>query len=188
MKVMRSKDQKDAGTCKRIVIVGGGFAGVTLAQRLERLTGKETEIVLVSSENHLVFSPLLAEAVGREISPLHVIVPGRQMVRRTQWLTARATRVDQTANEVHYVSPGGEQGVLSYDHLVIACGSVVDLSIIPGLSANAYPLKTLGDAVYLTNSLIGKLEEASMKADPVERQRLRSEEHTSELQSRLHLV
>src|ERR1041385_6637214 len=178
MKDIRSKHQDEAGpvlatqNCKRIVIVGGGFAGVTLAQRLEPLTGNETEIVLVSSENHLVFSPLLAEAVGREISPLHVVVPGRQMVRRTQWLTARATRVDQTANEVHYVSPGGEQGVLSYDHLVIACGSVVDLSIIPGLSANAYPLKTLGDAVYLTNSLIGKLEEASMKADPVERQRL----------------
>ena len=156
----------------RIVILGGGFAGVTLAQRLEKLTDDSVEVVLLSSENHLVFSPLLAEAVGREISPLHVVVPGRQMVRRTQWLTARATRVDQTANEVHYVSPGGEQGVLSYDHLVIACGSVVDLSIIPGLSANAYPLKTLGDAVYLTNSLIGKLEEASMKADPVERRRL----------------
>src|ERR1043165_5035877 len=127
MKVMRSKDQKDAGTCKRIVIVGGGFAGVTLAQRLERLTGKETEIVLVSSENHLVFSPLLAEAVGREISPLHVIVPGRQMVRRTQWLTARATEVDWSNNELHYASNAGERGTISFDHLVIACGSVVDL-------------------------------------------------------------
>ena len=85
----------------RIVILGGGFAGVTLAQRLEKLTDDSVEVVLLSSENHLVFSPLLAEAVGREISPLHVVVPGRQMVRRTQWLTARATRVDQTSNEVH---------------------------------------------------------------------------------------
>jgi NADH:ubiquinone reductase (H+-translocating) len=155
----------------RIVILGGGFAGVTLAQRLERLTDDSVEVVLLSSENHLVFSPLLAEAGGREIGPLHVVVPGRQMVRRTQWLTARATAVDRVAHEVHYVSQGGERGVLSYDHLVIACGSVVDLSIIPGLSTNAYPLKTLGDAVFLTNNLIGKLEEASMKADPLERQR-----------------
>jgi NADH:ubiquinone reductase (H+-translocating) len=156
----------------RIVILGGGFAGVTLAQQLERLTDPTVELVLVSSENHLVFSPLLAEAVGREISPLHVVVPGRQMVRRTQWLTARATAVDRAANEVHYVSPAGEQGVLSYDHLVFACGSVVDLGIIPGVSTNTYPLKTLGDAVFLTNSLIGKLEEASMKADPDARRRL----------------
>jgi NADH dehydrogenase len=156
----------------RIVILGGGFAGVTLAQRLEQLAADDMEVVLVSSENHLVFSPLLAEAVGREISPLHVVVPGRQMVRRTEWLTARATAVDRAANEVHYVSSAGERGVLSYDQLVIACGSVVDLSVIPGLSTNAYPLKTLGDAVFLTNSLIGKLEEASTVTDPVERRRL----------------
>src|SRR5581483_8767350 len=57
-------------------------------------------------------------------------------------------------------------------HLVIACGSVVDLNIIPGLGPNTYPLKTLGDAVFLTNSVIGKLEEATMKTDPVERRRL----------------
>src|SRR5215467_15782190 len=94
------------------------------------------------------------------------------MVRRTQWITARATAIERAAREVHYVSPRGERGVLSYDHLVIACGSVVDLSIIPGLSANSFPLKTLGDAVFLTNSLIGKLEEASMKDDPAERGRL----------------
>src|ERR1051326_7674622 len=168
MKVMRSKDQKDAGTCKRIVIVGGGFAGVTLAQRLERLTGKETEIVLVSSENPLVFSPLLAEAVGREISPMHVIVPGRQMVRRTRWLTARATALDWPAHLVHYASSGGERGTLAFDQLVIACGSVVDLNAVPGLAAYAYPLKTLGDAISLGNDLIGRLEEAALKADPVE--------------------
>jgi NADH dehydrogenase len=158
----------------RIVILGGGFAGVTLAQRLERLTDDSVEIVLLSSENHLVFSPLLAEAVAREISPLHVVVPGRQMVRRTLWLTAKATAVDRSANEVHYESLEGERGVLTYDHLVIACGSVVDLTIIPGLSTNTYPLKTLGDAVFLTNNLIGKLEEASMKADSRERRRFLS--------------
>jgi NADH:ubiquinone reductase (H+-translocating) len=72
----------------------------------------------------------------------------------------------------HYVSARGEAGALSYDHLVIACGSVVDLSIIPGLRGNAYALKTLGDAVFLTNTLIEKLEEASMNSDLVERRRL----------------
>jgi NADH dehydrogenase len=168
----KSGARGEAASKTRIVILGGGFAGVTLAQRLEKLAGENLEVVLLSSENHLVFSPLLAEAVGREISPLHVVVPGRQMVSRTQWVTARATAIDRAASQVHYVSAGGEQGVLGYDHLVIACGSVVDLSIIPGLSTNAYPLKTLGDAVFLTNSLIGKLEEASMKADPMERRRL----------------
>jgi NADH:ubiquinone reductase (H+-translocating) len=171
--LIRRRDSGNTPQSKtRIVILGGGFAGVTLAQRLERLTDESVELVLLSSENHLVFSPLLAEAVGREISPLHVVVPGRQMVRRTQWLTARAPSVDRATNEVHYISPAGERGVLSYDHLVIACGSIVDLSIMPGLATNSYPLKTLGDAVFLTNSLIGKFEEASMTTDQVERRRL----------------
>lgn len=172
MKPIFSTNRATAPGAKRIVIVGGGFAGVTLAQQLEKLTGDGTDIVLLSAENHLVFSPLLAEAVGREISPLHVIVPGRQMVRRSQWLTARATDVDWTSHRVHYVTSGGERGSLSFDHLVIACGSVVDLSAVPGLAAYAYALKTLGDATSLGNDLIGRLEEAALKSDAAERRRL----------------
>jgi len=168
----KKREPGEAASKTRIVILAGGFAGVALAQRLERLTNEYVEVVLISSENHLVFSPLLAEAVGREITPLHVVVPGRQLVRRSLWLTARATTIERNARKVHYVSSRGERGVLSYDHLVIACGSVVDLSLIPGLSANSFPLKTLGDAVFLTNSLIEKLEEAAMKSNFVEKRRL----------------
>src|SRR5215470_13885071 len=100
------------GNATRIVIIGGGFAGVTLAQRLERLT--VAWIVLLSGENHLVFSPLLAEAVGREISPLHVIVPGRQIVRSRRWLTARAADVDWIGREVHDVSRSNERRKLGF--------------------------------------------------------------------------
>ena len=157
---------------KRIVIVGGGFAGVTLAQRLERTVPEQVELVLLSSENHFVFTPLLAETAGREVSPLHVVVPGRQMLRRTQWLTAEVTRLDRASNAVHYTSRGGEEGQIEYDHLVLACGSVVDFSGVPGLAAHAYPLRTLGDAVFLSNDLIGRLEEASLKHSETERQRL----------------
>jgi len=73
---------------------------------------------------------------------------------------------------LHYATNAGERGALKFDHLVIACGSVVDLSAIPGLAAYAYPLKTLGDATALGNDLIGRLEEAAVQADPEERKRL----------------
>ncbi len=68
-----------------VVIVGGGFAGVTLAQHLENQLNDATEIIVISRNNHMVFTPMLAEVAARTISPLHVVVAGRQMTRRTRW-------------------------------------------------------------------------------------------------------
>src|SRR5215470_12524294 len=96
-KYMQTELERQRRKSKRIVIVGGGFAGVTLAQRLERTVPEEVELVLLSSENHFVFTPLLAETAGREVSPLHVVVPGRQMIFRTKWLTADVTRIDRSS-------------------------------------------------------------------------------------------
>ena len=62
---------------------------------------------------------MLAEAVRRSISPDHVVV-GRQMVRRTIWLTAQVTDIDLESNLVSYVGAGGESTALTYDHLVLA--------------------------------------------------------------------
>ena len=154
----------------RVVIVGGGFGGVTLAQYLERKV--PSEIVLISSENHFVFTPMLAEVVGRSISPLHMAVAGRQMVRRTTWLTAQVTDIDLQTHVIRYVGEGGEHESLTYDHLVLACGSVGNMNMMPGLAAYAYPMKTLGDAFYLANDLISRFEEAAVEADATLRRRL----------------
>ena len=78
---MKKREVSAPDLSERIVIVGGGFAGVTLAQRLERSLPAQTEIIVLSADNHLVFSPMLPEVVGRTISPLHVVVPGRQLTR-----------------------------------------------------------------------------------------------------------
>ena len=155
-----------------MVIIGGGFGGVTVAQHLERKLSSDIDIVLISSENHFVFTPMLTEAVGRAISPLHVVVVGRQMVRRTTWLTAQVTDIDLKMNLVRYSGPSGEISELSYDQLVLACGAMVNLNMVPGLAAYGYPLKTLGDAVYLGNDLIARLEEAAVETDPLHRRRL----------------
>jgi NADH dehydrogenase len=73
-----------------VVIVGGGFAGVTLAQHLEKQLDNAIEIVVISRDNHLVFTPMLSEVAARTISPLHVVVAGRQMTKRTRWIAASA--------------------------------------------------------------------------------------------------
>jgi NADH dehydrogenase len=157
---------------KRIVIVGGGFAGVTLAQCLEHSLPADIEIVLVSAENHLVFTPMLPEVVGRTISPLHIVVAGRQLTKRTGWLEAHISRIDRENNEVHYFLKSGEAASIKYAHLVLACGSMVNLEEIPGLAPRGYPLKTVMDAIVMGNDLIGSFESAVTESDAGERRRL----------------
>ncbi|HWA10556.1 MAG TPA: FAD-dependent oxidoreductase [Opitutaceae bacterium] len=156
----------------RVVIAGGGFAGVTLAQALERALPPPWEIVVISADNHLVFTPMLPEVVGRTISPLHVVVAGRELTRRTRWLEARIERIDREDNLAHYELAGGEKGSIDFSQLVFACGSVVDLSAIPGLAARGYPLKTLMDALAMGNDLIGNFEAAAAEPAVEARRRL----------------
>ena len=94
----------------RIVIVGGGFAGATLAEQLSRRSAPNGEVVVISSENHMVFTPMLAEVAGRSLSPLDVVVPGRQIARGATWVTATVTGVDLKNNEVEYTPrrPAGD--------------------------------------------------------------------------------
>src|ERR1700746_1071740 len=86
----------------RIIIVGGGFAGANLAGHLNRRVARDVEVVVISSENHMVFTPMLAEVAGRSLSGLDVGMPGRQLAPRATWLTATVTSVDLTKDEVEY--------------------------------------------------------------------------------------
>jgi NADH dehydrogenase len=169
---MMQRAAATAEPSQRIVIVGGGFAGVTLAQRLERLLPAAVEIVVLSAENHLVFTPMLPEVVGRTISPLHVVVAGRQLTRRTEWREARVSRIDQKNNEVHYVLRDGTAASLGYTHAVLACGASANLAEIPGLATRGYALKTVIDAMVMGNDLIGNFEAAAAESDAAVRRRL----------------
>jgi NADH dehydrogenase len=161
-----------ADPTERILIVGGGFAGVTLAQCLERLLPTQTEIVVLSADNHLVFTPMLPEVVGRTISPWHVVVAGRELTRRTKWLEARVDRIDREKNEARYIRKDGTAATVAYSHLVLACGSVANLSEIPGLASQGYALKTVIDAIVMGNDLIGNFEAAATEPEAGARRRL----------------
>ena len=156
----------------RVIIVGGGFAGATLAEELSRRLAPSIEVVVISSENHMVFTPMLAEVAGRSLSGLDVVIPGRQMAPRATWLTATVTGVDLNKNKVEYTRPDGHTATLLYAHLVLACGSDVNLDVVPGMAANAYTLRTVADGMILGNEVIARFEQAAAEPDDAERERL----------------
>lgn len=90
---------------QRIIIVGGGFGGVKCAKTLGReLSSEDVEVVLFNHENHLVFSPLLAEAVGSSVNPLDVVVPLRQLLPRVFCRTEEVKSIAPARGEVEYAT------------------------------------------------------------------------------------
>src|SRR2546425_3793586 len=114
---------------RSLVIVGGGFAGVYTARHLHRRLPEGWRIILFSQENHFIFTPLLGDVVGSSINPMHVVCPVRQMARHATCRTAALTGIDLAGRRVFYTAPAGRPAEEAYDHLVLACGSVVNLDI-----------------------------------------------------------
>ncbi len=157
---------------KNLLIVGGGFAGTRAAQVLERTLPPGWTLTLVSQENFITFNPLLPEVVGASILPSHVIAPHRQMIHCSHVCMAQVTEIDTAARLVHYLGEGA--GTLPYDQLILACGANANLEVIRGMANYGLPLKTLGDAMFLRNRIIARLEQAELQPDPEHRRWLTS--------------
>lgn len=155
-----------------MLVIGGGFAGATLVQHLERNLPANYDVRVISTDNHLVFTPMLPEVAARTVSPFHVVVAGRQMTKRTDWISGQALSVDVKNRVVECRLSDGTIRLIPYTHLVFACGQTVDFSSIPGLQAHAYPLKSTADAFAIGNEVIGRFELASAAEDEATRRRL----------------
>jgi len=156
---------------QRIVIVGGGFAGVSAARKLERLlrTWPKIEIVLVSRANFFVITPLLFEACSGTLELRHCAQPIRPALGRTRFVEATVTSIDAEQQVVH-VTAEGLESELHYDHLIVALGSSTNLKMIPG-SEKAFTFKTMADALVLRNHVIEQLERADAATDAALRHR-----------------
>ena len=151
---------------RRIVIVGGGFAGAYCASMLEkRLRGRNVEIVLIDRHNYFIFYPLLVEAGTGSLQPRHAVVPIRNYLRRTRFIMAGVAAIDVQRQVVRYRIEGQDDREMDYAHLVLALGSVTSLPPVPGLKEYAYDMKTLADAIALRDRAIQLLERADAMED-----------------------
>lgn len=158
---------------KRVLILGGGHAGVRCARELlaHRRPG-EVDITLVSRENVEVWHGLMPQIVSGVLQAQDVLIPLREILPGVNVYMREIESIDPVNRRV-VLSLGGESDeiTLDADYLVVALGSVTDLSRFPGLSEHALQTKTIGDFIHLRNHLIEMLEAASVTADPLERQR-----------------
>ncbi len=156
---------------KTIVIVGGGFAGTTLARALDRRLPPGYQLLLISEESHTTFNPMLPEALGASIFPEQVVAPIRLMLKHGRFMMGRVTAIDHAARTFTASTLNGIS-TLPYEHLVIAFGNRARLDLIPGLAEHALPLKTVGDAMHIRNMVLRRVAQMELVADPAERQRL----------------
>ena len=157
----------------RIVIVGGGYVGMYTALRLQKkLRGGEAEITVVDPQPHMTYQPFLPEAAAGSIEPRHVVVPLRRVLRRCQVLTGRVTTISNAAREVTVELADGHVTALGFDVLVVAPGSVARTLPIPGLAEHGIAFKTIGEAIFLRNHVLSRLDAADTTIDPALRRRL----------------
>ena len=160
---------------RQVVILGGGHAGVRCAQELarRRRPSDNLEIVLISRENTEVWHGLMPQILSGVLQPQHVLVPLRDFLPGVRVYTYDIEEVDLAAKRVTLTrGDEGRQIVLEYDDLVLALGSVTDLSRFRGLQEHGLLTKTIGDFVYMRNHLIDMLETAAVETDPDERRQL----------------
>jgi NADH:ubiquinone reductase (H+-translocating) len=155
-----------------ILIVGGGYVGLYTALRLQKkLAGGRAEIVVVDPQPHMTYQPFLPEAAAGSVEPRHVVVPLRRTLRHCRVITGAVTGLSQAERRAHVAPVEGTPFTLSYDILVMAAGSVARTLPIPGLAEHGVGFKNVGEAIYLRNHVLSRLDAASSTDDPAVRTR-----------------
>jgi NADH dehydrogenase len=155
----------------RIVVLGGGFAGVEATRVLERKLGgrSDVEILLVSDKNYLLFTPLLPQVASSLVEPRHIIQPIRDIrgTGRFRFRRDRVVDIDLAGRRVLLA-----EGAIPYDRLVIALGGVTPTFGVPGVEEHAVTYKQLDDAIVLRDHLIDLAEHADHEPEAAARRRM----------------
>jgi NADH:ubiquinone reductase (H+-translocating) len=169
----------EVSVSKRIVILGGGFAGMRTAECLEEgLRGdRSTSLTLVNETNALLFTPMLAEVAGSSLEPSHISTPLRSTLRRTEFIRGVVEGVDLEKRLVILRHDAGDDRAsgrreVPYDQLVFALGSISNYLGMTNVEKFAFNFKSLLDAIRIRNHVIEMFERADLESDPALRSSL----------------
>jgi NADH dehydrogenase len=159
------------GERKRVVIIGGGFAGIAAAHALRHA---DAEVLLIDRRNHHIFQPLLYQVATAVLSPAEIAAPIRQLEakqRNVSVLLAEVTAVDVGSRTIEAASPGAGVRKISFDYLVVATGMRPSYFGHDEFARYAPGLKSLGDAETIRAKILGAFELAAATEDENERAR-----------------
>lgn len=159
---------------KKILIVGGGYAGFYTAWKLEKLLrAGEAEVTIIDPLPYLAYLPFLPEVAAGSIEPRHAVVARRRHLKRTANIAGKVTAISHADKTVTVTPNEGEVFDFQYDEIVITTGSVSRTFPIAGIADNAIGMKTIEEAVAVRDRLVGNFERAaSLPAGSPERARL----------------
>ncbi len=148
---------------KRVLILGGGFAGLYASLHLDKMVAgdPDIEVMLINRENFFLFTPMLHEVAASDLDLTNIVNPVRKLLKKVNFFAGIVEGIDLERQRVT-VSHGFDHHHhdIPYDYLVISLGSITNFYNLPGLEERALTMKSLGDAIHLRNRLIAHLEEA----------------------------
>ncbi|WP_455603357.1 NAD(P)/FAD-dependent oxidoreductase [Cellulosimicrobium funkei] len=162
---------------ERIVVVGGGYAGFTVARELEKdlrreLRRGEVELVLVDPRPYMTYQPFLPEVVAGSVEARHAAVSHRRHLRRTRLVDGTVTRIDHADRAVVVQPRSGPAYRLPYGTVVVTAGAVTRVFPVPGVAEHAIGLKHVEEAVAVRDRLLTSFDRAASLPRGPERERL----------------
>jgi NADH dehydrogenase len=137
----------------------------TALQLQKKLRRDEATVTVIDPLSYMTYQPFLPEAAAGNLEPRHVVVPLRRVLPHAQVLNGRVTRIEHARRVVTFLPNAAEAVEISYDILVVALGSVARTLPIPGLAEHGIGFKTVGEAIFLRNHVLSKLDIAASTSD-----------------------
>lgn len=157
-----------------IVIVGGGFAAIHAAMKIERLIGaySHVKITLLHENSNFLMTPLLPDVIGGTVQPGNIVHPIRRLIPQVNVVVGRLEFIDAERRQVLARRSNGERIQLPYSELILAQTAKPNVASISGVLSHACPIDAVSDALHIRKHLLDNIEAAEFCENADEKTRL----------------
>src|SRR5437660_5786797 len=152
----------------KVIIAGGGFAGLSAAMHLDKTLARraDIEVTMISRENFILFTPMLHEVAAGDLYPGDIVNPLRRILRHVKFIEADVDAIDLNARRIHCTGGVADRELeFEFDHLLLTLGSETNFFNMDGVRDWSVTMKSLTDAALLRNRMVAVVGKASLERD-----------------------